>query len=109
MHYSHCNQGEYVGSCKYGDADCPMMSGITDDAWTATLLDKIQQLEAENKLLMQDLNRLHSGKLEQLEAEKKVLREGIIRALQIPIGAVLDQHTRFALTDALKEVDDAAT
>ena len=39
----------------------------------------------------------------QLEAEKKVLREGIIRALRIPIGAVLDQHTRFALTDALKE------
>ena len=42
----------------------------------------------------------------ELEAEKKVLREGIIHALQIPIGAVLDQHTRFALVDALKEVDD---
>ena len=44
-----------------------------------------------------------SNKIAQLEAEKKILREGIIRALQIPIGAVLDQHTRFALTDALKE------
>ena len=38
---------------------------------------------------------------EQLEVEKSVLREGIIRALQIPIGAVLDRDTRLALTDAL--------
>ena len=42
-------------------------------------------------------------KAEQLEVENKVLQEGIIRTLQTPIGAVLDQHTRFALTDALKE------
>ena len=53
-------------------------------------------------LLLQDV----SEERDQLEAEKKVLRKGIIRALRIPIGAVLDQHTRFVLTDALKEVDD---
>jgi hypothetical protein len=53
-------------------------------------------------LLLQDV----SEERDQLKAEKKTLRKGIIRALQIPIGAVLDQHTRFALTDALKEVDD---
>ena len=23
VHLSHCNQGEYLGSCKYGDDDCP--------------------------------------------------------------------------------------
>lgn len=23
VHLSHCHQGEYEGSCKYGDADCP--------------------------------------------------------------------------------------
>jgi hypothetical protein len=38
-----------------------------------------------------------------LEAEKKELLKSIIYALQTPIGAVLDQDTRLALTDALKE------
>ncbi len=41
--------------------------------------------------------------VDRLKVEKGVLRNGIIRALQIPIGAVLDQTTRLALTDALKE------
>ncbi|MCK4704698.1 MAG: hypothetical protein KAT90_04380 [Gammaproteobacteria bacterium] len=27
VHMSHCNQGEYVGSCKYGDfEDCPALN-----------------------------------------------------------------------------------
>ena len=26
VHLSHCNQDEYVGSCKYGDDDCPALS-----------------------------------------------------------------------------------
>ncbi len=25
-HMSHCNLGEYEGSCKYGDEDCPAMN-----------------------------------------------------------------------------------
>jgi hypothetical protein len=25
MHMSHCNIGDYRGSCKYGDDDCPAM------------------------------------------------------------------------------------
>jgi len=25
VHLSHCNQGEYEGSCKYGDENCPVM------------------------------------------------------------------------------------
>ena len=23
-HQAHCNQGEYIGGCKYGEPDCPM-------------------------------------------------------------------------------------
>lgn len=26
VHDGHCNQGEYEGSCKYGDEDCPAMN-----------------------------------------------------------------------------------
>jgi hypothetical protein len=29
IHLSHCNQGEYEGSCKYGDADCPALKKAT--------------------------------------------------------------------------------
>lgn len=25
VHLSHCNMGEYVGSCKYGESDCPAL------------------------------------------------------------------------------------
>ncbi len=25
VHMSHCNQGEYKGSCKYGDDNCPAL------------------------------------------------------------------------------------
>jgi hypothetical protein len=25
VHLAHCNQGEYKGSCKYGDKDCPAL------------------------------------------------------------------------------------
>ena len=39
---------------------------------------------------------------EELKREIETLRAGIIRTLKIPIGAVLDQSTRFVLTDALK-------
>jgi hypothetical protein len=28
VHLFHCNQGEYVGSCKYGDEDCPAFKKI---------------------------------------------------------------------------------
>jgi hypothetical protein len=27
VHLSHCDQGEYLGVCKYGDPDCPAISG----------------------------------------------------------------------------------
>lgn len=26
VHLAHCNQGEYRGSCKYGDDDCPALT-----------------------------------------------------------------------------------
>jgi len=64
--------------------------------------DRLQE-EFENLTYPVQWGTFMLGRVAQLEAEKKALREGIIRALQIPIGAVLDQHTRFALTDALKE------
>ncbi len=32
VHMSHCNQGEYEGSCKYGDTDCP---ALTDEKLNA--------------------------------------------------------------------------
>jgi hypothetical protein len=28
VHEAHCNQGDYLGSCKYGDEDCPMKGTI---------------------------------------------------------------------------------
>ncbi len=29
-HETHCNQGEYIGSCKYGDAkNCPVLGILT--------------------------------------------------------------------------------
>lgn len=33
MHETHCNQGEYKGSCKYGEADCPAL--VIDRAMVA--------------------------------------------------------------------------
>lgn len=29
VHRAHCNQGEYVGTCKYGDDDCPALTQTT--------------------------------------------------------------------------------
>jgi hypothetical protein len=26
VHMAHCNMGDYLGSCKYGEDDCPAMS-----------------------------------------------------------------------------------
>ena len=60
-----------------------------------------------SKSELRRLNIQFEAKIAQLEAEKEVLREGIIRTLQLPIGAVLDRDTRLILTDALKEEDDA--
>ena len=51
-------------------------------------------------LLLQDV----SEERDEFEVENKALREAIIYTLQTPIGAPLEQHTRFVLTDALKEV-----
>jgi len=72
------------------------------NAELSTAWDKIDKLKAslslEESLKMEAVQMWNKA-----EAEKDVLRKGIIHALQIPIGAVLDQHTRFALTDALKE------
>lgn len=30
-HMSHCNMGEYEGSCKYGDNDCPAIDSPVDE------------------------------------------------------------------------------
>ncbi len=30
VHKRHCNQGEYEGSCKYGEADCPIVNGVVE-------------------------------------------------------------------------------
>lgn len=30
-HPTHCNQGEYIGSCKYGDLDCPQLDPVTQE------------------------------------------------------------------------------
>ena len=67
-HEAHCNQGEYVGWCKYGDPECPMAPppeermmyegydgeriGIAPE-WA---YNKIEWLEAEIKRLHRDAN-----------------------------------------------------
>lgn len=35
VHFAHCYQGEYVGSCKYGDCNCPAHKEIEQDQLTA--------------------------------------------------------------------------
>ena len=35
VHKAHCNQGEYVGSCKYGEDDCPAMTeNVCEHVWS---------------------------------------------------------------------------
>lgn len=41
-HMSHCNQGEYEGTCKYGDEDCPAMHPAPE------LIDFLDKGEAFN-------------------------------------------------------------
>ena len=42
MHLSHCNFGEHVGACKYGDADCPALAGW---AWFGRAINRNQRSE----------------------------------------------------------------
>lgn len=32
VHLAHCNQGDYAGSCKYGEPDCPCLGGAIGTA-----------------------------------------------------------------------------
>lgn len=32
-HLSHCDQGENVGHCKYGDATCPVINNLSKEKW----------------------------------------------------------------------------
>lgn len=41
VHLSHCNMGDYVGTCKYGDLDCPALSKSSDLELSSDILDKI--------------------------------------------------------------------
>jgi len=40
-HLSHCNQGEYIGVCKFGEADCPALANETTQE-EPTVVVKIQ-------------------------------------------------------------------
>ena len=31
VHFSHCYQGEYANTCKYGDDDCPAFTEYSED------------------------------------------------------------------------------
>ncbi len=39
VHLSHCNQGEYMGDCKYGDANCPALKARN---WEKTVMNDEQ-------------------------------------------------------------------
>ncbi|NHR04411.1 hypothetical protein HA052_04300 [Chromobacterium haemolyticum] len=43
VHLEHCNQGEYVGSCKYGDDGCPAQAGA-DGMTKEQMLEELEQL-----------------------------------------------------------------
>ncbi len=54
VHLSHCNFGEYVGNCKYGDVqDCP---AIQDHSWYGENLQKLEKLQ-DHHLVIDDLKR----------------------------------------------------
>jgi hypothetical protein len=47
VHAAHCNMGDYLGSCKYGEEDCPEL-----------LNDGAGEMTEYEKQLMQEWNRL---------------------------------------------------
>ena len=50
-HLTHCNQGEYIGSCKYGDKDCPALNKKTAPTQIANKeFEKIQKIKAQTKI-----------------------------------------------------------
>ena len=44
VHLIHCNQGEFEGSCKYGDADCPAMKAHPECDKMLAVKDKSQAI-----------------------------------------------------------------
>jgi regulator of replication initiation timing len=45
VHLRHCNHGEWAGVCKYGNADCPMLT--EDWAWVGRHIDRSMGAEQE--------------------------------------------------------------
>ena len=46
VHLAHCNMGDYEGTCKYGDADCPALQiaapgAVPYDEWLYALAQKM--------------------------------------------------------------------
>ncbi|CAG7580174.1 MAG: hypothetical protein SLAVMIC_00284 [uncultured marine phage] len=51
IHYAHCNQGEYEGSCKYGEVDCPVLDDENIDVtWWGSNRDEESGGDAYDQL-----------------------------------------------------------
>lgn len=49
VHIQHCNQGDYLGSCKYGDKDCPAkLNPIAQEVLEA--LEYYEECDSNSKL-----------------------------------------------------------
>ena len=55
VHLSHCNQGEYIGQCKYGDeADCPAFEPVIPESQTPEDSERIYPCADCGKLRSKD-------------------------------------------------------
>lgn len=65
VHLEHCNQGEYVGSCKYGDEGCPALVGtgeMTKEQMKTRinlLSDEMDANEEENRAMQAEIDSLY--------------------------------------------------
>lgn len=89
VHLSHCNMGEHVGECKYGDDDCPVF--VHDWKWFG---DHITRLENENDRLFEQALELKGeiarlkGHLPDICITEECDKDGNVRAADVAAMSV---------------------
>jgi hypothetical protein len=68
VHMSHCFQGEYEGSCKYGDDDCPAGVGYVDPLTMPVLGGGLTPVEWLRSMAVADRKRKANARAD--EADK---------------------------------------
>jgi hypothetical protein len=99
VHMTHCNQGEWLGVCKYGEEDCPALAQQEPVVWTATRLWNRKELWTCPADIARDLL---EGYTHPPRREWQGLTEEEINALWASHDKTGEQITR-AIEAALKE------